>query len=168
LTNIVNKLLGDPKLSVDLKYKNYNVSDNALGSAPLNRNEVKLGLRKNLLNDRLILEVGSAYDWGRPVSTAATSSNFNLLNDFRIQLLLSKDGRLRLNGFRTTDYDVLTSANGGNITRSGVGLSWRKTFDSFSEFLHSPKAYAAIQKHILEEQQKVDSNTLKKAIGGTD
>ncbi len=33
LTNIVNKLLGDPKLSVDLKYKNYNVSDNALGGS---------------------------------------------------------------------------------------------------------------------------------------
>lgn len=165
LTNIVNKLLGDPKLSVDLKYKNYNVSDNTLGSTALNRNEVKLGLRKNLLNDRLILEVGSAYDWGRPVSTATTSSNFNLLNDFRIQLLLSKDGRFRLNGFRTTDYDVLTTANNGNITRSGIGISWRKTFDSFREFFTSQKAYAQAQKRMLEEQQKVDSNTIKKASG---
>jgi hypothetical protein len=164
LTNIVNKLLGDPKLSVDLKYKNYNVSDNSSGSS-LNRNEVKLGLRKNLLNDRVILEVGSAYDWGRPVSTATTSSNFNLLNDFRIQLLLSKDGRFRLNGFRTTDYDVLTTANNGNVTRSGIGISWRKTFDSFAEFFKSPKAFARAQKRMLEEQQKVDSNTIKKTIG---
>ncbi len=164
LTNIVNKLLGDPKLSVDLKYKNYNVSDNSLGG-PLNRNEVKLGLRKNLLNDRLVLEVGSSYDWGRPVNTSTTSSNFNLLNDFRIQLLLSKDGRLRLNGFRTTDYDVLTTTNGGNITRSGIGLSWRKTFDSFTEFLHSSKYYAREQKRALEEQQKVDSTTIRKTIG---
>ena len=164
LTNIVNKLLGDPKLSVDLKYKNYNVSDVGL-AGPINRNEVKLGLRKNLLNDRLILEVGSSYDWGRPVSTAATSSNFNLLNDFRIQYLLSKDGRLRFNGFRTTDYDVLVSTNGGNITRSGIGISWRKTFDSFGEFLHSTKYAARQQKHMLEEQQKVDSTTIKKTIG---
>ncbi len=59
-------------------------------AGPLNRNEVKLGLRKNLLNDRLMLEVGSSYDWGRPVSTAATSSNFNLLNDFRIQYSLAR------------------------------------------------------------------------------
>lgn len=166
LTNIVNKLLGDPKLSVDLKYKNYNVSDNSQ-SGPLNRNEVKLGLRKNLLNDRLILEVGSSYDWGRPVNTSTTSSNFNLLNNFRIQLLLSKDGRLRLNGFRTTDYDVLsvTPNSNGNISRSGIGLSWRKTFDSFAEFVHSSKYYAREQKRALEEQQKVDSNTIKKTIG---
>jgi hypothetical protein len=149
---------------VDFKYKSYNVADNTSGSS-LNRNEVKLGVRKNLLNDRLVLEVGSSYDWGRPVSTSATSSNFNLLNDFRIQLLLSKDGRFRLNGFRTTDYDVLTTANSGNITRAGIGISWRKTFDSFSEFIHSAKSYAREQKRILEEQQKVDSTTIQKTIG---
>lgn len=138
LTNIVNKLLGDPKLSVDLKYKNYNVSDNP-AAGYINRNEVKLGVKKNLLDDRLILEVGSSYDWGKPVNASSSSSNFNLLNDFRIQYLLTKDGRFRFNGFRTTDYDVLLSANGGNVTRSGVGISWRKTFDSFADFWHSEK-----------------------------
>lgn len=167
LTNVVNKLLGDPKLSVDLKYKNYNVSDAALlTTGPVNRNEVKLGLRKNLLNDRLVLEVGSSYDWGRPVNTASTSSNFNLLNNFRIQYLLSKDGRLRLNGFRTTDFDVLlNNGTGSNINRSGVGVSWRKTFDSWSEFWHSSQYYARQQKRIQEERLKVDSNTIKKTIG---
>jgi hypothetical protein len=166
LTNIVNKLVGDPKLWVDFKYKNYNVNGSSQpGVSPLNRNEAKLGIRKNLLNDRVVLEVGSSYDWGRPVSTASTSSNFNLLNDFRIQLLLSKDGRLRLNGFRTTDYDVLTAINNGNITRSGIGLSWRKTFDSFSEFLHSQKAYARAQRRMMLEKQSMDSTLLKQAAG---
>lgn len=164
LTNIVNKLLGDPKLSVDLKYKNYNVSDDP-SAGFINRNEVKLGLRKNLLNDRLVLEVGSSYDWGRPLNTSSNSSNFNLLNDFRVQYLLTKDGRFRFNGFRTTDYDVLISTNGGNITRSGVGISWRKTFDSFSDFWHTSKYFARRQKHILEEQQKVDTATINKTIG---
>jgi hypothetical protein len=166
LTNIVNKLVGDPKLWVDFKYKNYNVNGSSQpGVSPLNRNEAKLGIRKNLLNDRVVLEVGSSYDWGRPVSTASSSANFNLLNDFRIQLLLSKDGRLRLNGFRTTDYDVLTAINNGNITRSGIGLSWRKTFDSFSEFWHSSKAYARAQRRMLLEKQSVDSATLKRVSG---
>ncbi len=160
LTNIVNKLLGDPKLSIDFKYKNYNVSDGS--SQPgtvstLNRNEAKLGIHKNLMNDRVIVEVGSSYDWGRPVGSASSSSNFNLLNDFRIQLLLSKDGRLRLNGFRTTDYDVLSSINNGNITRSGIGISWRKTFDSFKEFMQSSKAYANRQRQLQLAQQPADS-----------
>ncbi|MBS1629836.1 MAG: translocation/assembly module TamB domain-containing protein [Bacteroidetes bacterium] len=170
LTNIVNKLLGDPKLSVDFKYKNYNVSDGS--SQPgtvstLNRNEAKLGIRKNLMNDRVIVEVGSSYDWGRPVGSASSSSNFNLLNDFRIQLLLSKDGRLRLNGFRTTDYDVLSAINNGNITRSGIGISWRKTFNSLPEFFQSSKAYARKQRAIQLEQTAADSSG-NKSTGGSD
>ncbi len=153
LTNVVNKLLGDPKLSVDFKYKNYNVNGSSQpGSAALNRNEAKLGIRKNLMNDRVVVEVGSSYDWGRPVNSSSSASNFNLLNDFRIQLLLSKDGRLRLNGFRTTDYDVLSAINNGNITRSGIGISWRKTFDSLPEFLRSVKKQAEKEKKEKAEQ----------------
>jgi hypothetical protein len=164
LTNVVNKLLGDPKLSVDLKYKNYNLADNA-SSSPLNRNEVKLGLRKNLLNDRLVLEMGSAYDWGRPVNTQASNYNFNLLNDFRIQYLLSKDGRVRLNGFRTSDFDALLTG-GTNIIRSGVGLSWRWTFNSVPELWQASRLYQHWQqKHMMEERQKLDSTTIKKTIG---
>ena len=163
LTNIVNKLLGDPKLSIDLKYKNYNLSDGSTN--PLNRNEVKLGLRQNFFNDRLIVEVGSAYDWGRPTSSNTSTSNFNLLNNFRLQYLLNKDGRLRLNGFRTSDYDVLLD-NGRNVIRAGIGISWRKTFNSLEEFFRSEKYYARKQKE-LEEINKAgsDSTAVRKTIG---
>ena len=162
LTNIVNKLLGDPKLQVDFKYKNYNLSD-GVSTNPLNRNEVKLGLRQNFLNDRLIIEVGGVYDWGRATSANSSTSNFNLLNDFRVQYLLSKDGRLRVNGFRTSDYDALVGDNGTNVTRAGVGLSWRKTFDSWNEFWHTPNYYQ--RRKELEESLKVDSTVGKKSIG---
>jgi hypothetical protein len=163
LTNIVNKLLGDPKLSIDLKYKNYNLSDGTTN--PLNRNEVKLGLRQNFLNDRLVVELGSAYDWGRPTSSNTSSSNFNLLNNFRVQYLLNKEGRLRLNGFRTSDYDVLLD-NGRNITRAGIGLSWRKTFDSFAEFIHSTKHYRRRNEELRNlNNNPVDSASIKKVVG---
>lgn len=163
LTNIVNKLLGDPKLSIDLKYKNYNLSDG--NTNPLNRNEVKLGLRQNFLNDRLVVELGSAYDWGRPTASNANNSNFNLLNNFRVQYLLNKEGRLRLNGFRTSDYDVLLD-NGRNITRAGVGISWRKTFDSFEEFIHSAKYYQRKNDELRNlNNNPVDSASLRKVVG---
>jgi hypothetical protein len=163
LTNIVNKLLGDPRLSIDLKYKNYNLSDG--NTNPLNRNEVKLGLRQNFLKDRLVVEIGSAYDWGRPTSSNTNSSNFNLLNNFRVQYLLDKDGRLRLNGFRTSDYDVLLD-NGRNITRAGIGISWRKTFDSFAEFIHSTKYYQRKNDELRNlNNNPVDSASIKKVVG---
>ncbi len=163
LTNIVNKLLGDPRLSIDLKYKNYNLSDG--NTNPLNRNEVKLGLRQNFLKDRLIVEIGSSYDWGRPTTSSTNSNNLTLLNNFRVQYLLDKDGRLRLNGFRTSDYDVLLD-NGRNIVRSGIGISWRKTFDSFAEFFHSAKYYQRKNEELRNlNNNPVDSASLRKVVG---
>jgi hypothetical protein len=157
LTNIVNKLLGDPKLQVVLKYKNYNLSDGASDN-PLNRNEVKLGFHRNFLNDRLIVEVGSAYDWGRASSAGnSTASNFNLLNNFRLQYLLNKEGRLRLNAFRTSDYDVLLTTS-PYITRAGLGISWRKNFNSFSELLHNAQ-YQQRKRQEIEQLQKANSDT---------
>ncbi len=129
LTNIVNKLLGDPNLSIELKYKNYNLSDPSI-SGGVNRNELTFGIRKNLFNDRLIVEVGSAYDWGRPTSSNSSTSNLNLAGDFRVQYLLTTDGRVRFNAFRTSNYDVLVDRN---IWRGGIGLSYRKTFNNLGE-----------------------------------
>lgn len=136
LTNIVNKLLGDPDLSIELKYKNYNLSD-PLVYGGINRNELSFGIRKNLLNDRLVVEVGSAYDWGRPTSANSSTSNLNLAGDFRLQYLLTEDGRVRLNVFRTNNYDVLVDRN---VWRGGVGISYRKTFDDLDEFFNRRSA----------------------------
>lgn len=135
LTNIVNKILGDPKLSVELKYNNYNLSDPTYIGG-VNRNEVSLGLRKSLLDDRLIVEVGSVYDWGKPTSSNSNTSNLNLAGDFRVQYLLTEDGRIRLSAFRTNNYDVLVDMN---VWSGGLGISYRKTFNNFYEFLHKPK-----------------------------
>jgi len=129
LTNIVNKLLGNQDLSIDLQYKNYNLSD-PTNAADINRNELSLGVKKNLLKDRLIVEVGGAYDWGRPTSN--TTTNFNLAGDFRVQYLLTENGNLRFNVFNNSNYDVLTDKN---VDRRGIGLSWRRSFDNLSDFL---------------------------------
>jgi len=135
LTNIVNKLLGDPNLSIELKYKNYNLSDPTI-SGGVNRNEVSFGIRKNLFNDRLVVELGSAYDWGRPTSSNSSTSNLNLAGDFRVQYLLTPDGRVRFNAFRTSNYDVLVDRN---IWRGGIGISYRKTFNNLNELFSKAK-----------------------------
>lgn len=137
LTNIANKLLKDPTLSIDLKYKNYNLSDPGSGSAGINRNEVSLGFRKALFDDRLLVEIGSAYDWGRPTSGGSnTANNLNLAGDFRVQYLLTDDGRVRLNAFRSSNFDVLVDRA---IYRGGVGISYRKSFNSFNELFGARK-----------------------------
>ncbi|NDC42354.1 MAG: hypothetical protein EBZ77_12535, partial [Chitinophagia bacterium] len=85
------------------------------------------------LNDKLLVEIGSTSDWGRPVNSTNTNTNFNITGDFRIQYLLEQPSGLRLNAFRTSDYDVTIDRD---ITRSGVGISWRRSFDNFHEFMY--------------------------------
>lgn len=132
LTNIVNKIIGNKNLSIDLKYKNYNLSD--ASNTGLNRNEFSGTVTQNLLKDRLVVEVGGSYDWGRPSSGNATANTFNLAGDFRLQYLLTESGNLRLNLFRNSAYDVLSDQQ---INRGGLGLSWRKSFDGLDEFFRS-------------------------------
>lgn len=131
LTNIINKLTGDNKIALDLRYKSYDLAGGSGDGSTTERNEVKLGLRRNFFNNRLIAEVGSAYDWGRPVGNN-NRNNFNPVGDFRLQYLLQEDGRLRLNVFHTSNYDVLIN---DNVSRSGAGITYRRSFDHFSQFL---------------------------------
>lgn len=134
LTNIVNKLTGDNDLAIDFKYQKYNYSDGTVADNNVNsgeRNEVSLGLKKNLFNDRVSLQVGSSLDWGKPTSSNS-SSNFTPVGDFRLQYQIKEGGNLRGNIFRTSNYDALVESK---ISRGGVGLSWRKSFNTLNEFL---------------------------------
>ncbi len=154
LTNIINKLTGDNQLSINLKYESAIYNDQ-VSAASLNRSQVSVGVSRNYLNDRLLVEVGSTSAWGKPTSTAATS-NFNITGDFRIQYLLSHNSGLRLNAFRNSNYDVTLDRN---IVRSGVGLSWRKSFDNLEDFF---KSNTKTQKERQEQEQKMRQEAIDK------
>lgn len=144
LTSALNKLLGDKSLQVMVQYKsfgleNQNANAAAGASSVDSRNVVKFGLKKNYFNDRLSLQVGSAYDWGRPTTTNPNAASFNLAGDFRAQYLLTPDGGLSLVGFRSSNYDMYL---GNNVMRTGMGITFRKSFDNFYEFIHSKKRLA--------------------------
>jgi hypothetical protein len=165
LTNVISKITGDQTLSFDLKYKAYNYyNTNSSGGGQDNlRNELTFGFTKNYFNDRLNIELGSAYDWGRPTSASNKTSNFNPVGDFRIQYQFREGGNVRGYIFRTSTYDVIGESN---LTRGGVGVSWRKSFDSFEEFFHGER-YA--RKKLEEEQKKLSqpADTSTQRTGGT-
>ncbi|RYD97743.1 MAG: hypothetical protein EOP54_09940, partial [Sphingobacteriales bacterium] len=137
LTNWANKLFRVEDLHVGVRYKNYNLNNSLNnGSNPgsmdyLNRNEAKLSVRKNFLNNRLLVDVGGVYDWGRPSQVGAGGSyTSNLAGDFMAQYLIRRDGRVRFNIFRTSNYDALFQQN---ISRQGVGISYRRSFNNVWE-----------------------------------
>lgn len=159
LTNIVNKLLGNRNLNVALKYTNFGDNTSGGGLSQLTAwNQVKLGVTKNYLNDKLIVSVGGTSDWGKPANTSATT-NINFGADFRLQYLLSGNSGLRLSAFQTSDYDILQSRN---VDRRGAGIGWRRSFDNLGEFFGGA-AYARKQK---EKQRKLDSTDAAVRIQG--
>jgi len=157
LTQIVNHLIGDRNLNVNVKYNNYNYSDQSL-QGNINRSQLKLGVTKNYLNDRLLVSVGSTSDWGKPASSGSATT-FNVAGDFRLQYQLSQFSNLRFNVFHNSDYDLTIDRN---IQRSGVGISWRKSFDNVGEFFRGNKyALKQKQKQLQLMQASLDSAAKK-------
>ncbi|MNS47251.1 hypothetical protein D3C72_797740 [compost metagenome] len=132
LTNMANKLFKVQDLHVGVGYKNYNLSNSTdpTSLSYLNRNEAKLNVRKNFLNNRLFVDVGGVYDWGRPATAGSKAYSSNLAGDFRVQYLITPDGHIRFNIFRTSNYDALFQQN---IARQGVGISYRKAFSNLKD-----------------------------------
>lgn len=159
LTNLLGKLTGDDDIAVNLKYQQYSLTDNT-SSTGTNRNAVSIGVSKNLfknkLGDRLSVEVGSSVDWGKPTANS-NASNFNPVGDFRLQYQFIEGGALRGNIFRTSSYDVLAERD---ITRGGVGLSWRKSFNSIPEFFRGSK-------YMRREEEENQNNTDSTSSQGT-
>jgi hypothetical protein len=165
LTTALNKITGDKKLNVDLKYTNYNYNDpTSAAAAAVNRNELKLGFNRSYFDNRLQVEVGGTSDWGHPTSQS-TSTNFDLTGDFRIQYQLTEQSNVRANAFRTSDYDVTLQTD---IIRSGVGISWRKSFDRLGDFFHGNK-YAQQQRALelkgIKQDPIGDTATTQKPTG---
>ena len=146
LTNVVNKLTGQNKLNINVNYQNYNYAD---AGNFLSRNQITGTVSKNFLNDRLIVEAGGKSDWAANAVAASYLSG-----DFKVQYLLSPSGKLRLNGFSTSDFDVTLERQ---IVKNGVGISWRKAFDNVHDFLGSDKK----PKPAKQESEKTPINAAK-------
>jgi hypothetical protein len=131
ITNQFQNITGWTNISLNVAYQN---STNYNDLDRIQRNEFKFNVTTNLFKDRVILDVGSSVDVGAQGTTNNTSSN-NLNGDFKAQMLLTDDGRLRLNTFANNTSDLA----GNNPAKGGVGISYKKSFNSFRELFLSKK-----------------------------
>ncbi|MGX5817002.1 translocation/assembly module TamB domain-containing protein [Chitinophaga lutea] len=125
LNNFSNTFLKNAGIGFNVNYTAYNFSNAANSS--YDRNLVSTGITKNFFNNRVRVYVGGDYDWGR---VSATASSQNFAGDFRIEYLLTPDGRVRINAFSKTDYDAYYLSN---RIRSGIGLSYVRDYNRFYE-----------------------------------
>lgn len=86
----------------------------------------KFGITKSYLNGKLVISLGGNLDYNNPY---LSNSNLLITPDFTAEWLLSKDGKLRIVGFRRTNIDYTF----GQRNRQGISLTYRSDFDKFSE-----------------------------------
>jgi hypothetical protein len=147
-SNVLYKITGDKSLQFDVGASTYSsttlldnngISTNTTNNK-LDRQSVNLKLNKSILNGKVIFTFGGDLDFGL-TSAAVQSGNFQWLPDISVQVMLSKDRKLRAIIFNKSSLDVnVANAALGRTTMQGVSLSYTKDF----EHLFKPKNPAKI------------------------
>lgn len=110
------------QLSLDIKsYEDYSTGE-AQGNT-----QVQLGVSKSLLNDRLVVKLSGnvAVEGGN--TTQQDASDY--IGDIALEYKLTSDGRFRITGFRTSNYDMID----GELIETGVGLLYIKDYNTLKE-----------------------------------
>jgi hypothetical protein len=145
LSNYITELLTDvirengpvSGLNVGIRYNQFAFSQNQLGR------EIELRPKVDLFNDRLTITSGLAFS----VQGLQNSGIFNI-GDVLIEYAITEDRRFRVRMYNQNNYNV--TAN-GRLFRQGIGVSYRREFDSLEEFFKGMKSAAS--KSLKDELQ---------------
>lgn len=125
LSEQLNRLSSNVK-GVELSFDVKSYDDYSQGNAEA-QTELELGVSKSLMNDRLVVKVsGNVNIEGE---TQQQNSITDYIGDLALEYKLTKDGRLRVTGFRNSNYDLID----GDLIETGAGLIYIKDYDSFKE-----------------------------------
>ncbi|MEO9501244.1 MAG: translocation/assembly module TamB domain-containing protein [Nonlabens ulvanivorans] len=130
------KLLG--KTGIDFSFGVDSYTDYQ-GTSSQERTQLDVTASKKLLNDRLVVSVGSEVDIQ---GSAQDGEETPVIGNVSIEYLLSQTGQWRLKGFRRNQYDNVID---GQLIVSGISLIFTKEFNEFKNLF---------AKTVLEENQK--------------
>ncbi len=129
LTNLVAEWLREDGLISGI---DFNIIYNTYQDQNLLRgNEIQVQLKNYLFNDRLTVNIGGNLDvTGQNNPTPAPSSVY-FAGNYVVEYFLTPEGNLKIRAYHRTEPDIA----GSRVNKTGLGLSYRKEFDSFDDFL---------------------------------
>jgi translocation and assembly module TamB len=129
LSDQLNRLSENVKgvqLNVDIKsYEDYSTGE-AQGNT-----QVQLGVSKSLFNDRLVVKLSGNVDVEGENTNQGNASDY--IGDLALEYKLTADGRIRITGFRTSNYDMID----GELAETGIGLIYIKDYNTLKELFKS-------------------------------
>lgn len=117
-SRFLQKTLNDPNITTY-----FDISP-SLNSVRQLQAAAKFGLVKTYLNNRLIISLGGNLDYNNPYLLQGTN-NLLITPDFAAEWLITRDGKLRVVGFRRTSIDQVL----GQRNRQGLSLTYKREFD---------------------------------------
>jgi len=132
LSSQLNKLSSKVVPGVELNFDIQSYDDYQTGQAQ-GRTQVEIGLKKQLFNDRLTVQLGGSVDVEG--ERAKQNSASDITSDVTVEYKLTKDGRYRLKGFRHNQYE---GAIEGQLVETGAGVVYVRDFNKWIEFFKKP------------------------------
>jgi translocation and assembly module TamB len=124
-----SRLTGNTGIELDFGLNSYT---DYQGESTQQRTDLNINAQKKLLNDRLIVQVGSNVN---VEGTANAGEDNSIIGNANIQYLLTPDGRWRLKGFRNGQYENIID---GHVFVNGISVLFQRQFNSFNELLINP------------------------------
>lgn len=135
-SNILYKLTGDRSLRFDLGTSLYSSSSLDMNneglvanSNRLDRSRINFKFGKSFFNDKVVVTFGGDLDFNLGNTSAVQNGNFQWLPDLNIDIVLSKDRKLRMIIFSKNSLDIAGSSL-GRRNRQGASISYRKDFET--------------------------------------
>jgi hypothetical protein len=130
----LNQLSSKVMPGVELNFDIQSYDDYQSGQAQ-GRTQVEIGLKKQLFNERLSVQVGGTIDVEGEKARQNTASS--ITSDVTVEYKLAKDGSYRLKAFRQNQYE---GAIEGQLVETGVGIMYLLDFNNWKEFITRGKS----------------------------
>jgi len=137
LNLLSGKILGSSGLELDFGLDSFT---DYQGENPQDRTQLNIAAQKKLLDDRLVVRVGSNVDIQG--SNQAEGESSALIGNVSLEYLLTEDGKFKLKGFRLNRFDNVID---GQLIVSGIALIFTQEFNKFKELF---------EKAVKEQAQK--------------
>jgi hypothetical protein len=130
LSQQLNNLVGNIIKGVDINFDVESQEDYSTGSLE-NQTNLKVGVSKNLFNDRTTVTVGSSV----PLEGSRQSTT-GLVGNVTIEYKLTRDGRYRVKVYRRTDNEAFIQ---GEVVETGVGFTLIMDYNEFKEIFRKSR-----------------------------
>ena len=135
LSSQINRLSNKVLPGIDLNFDIQSYDDYQTGQAK-GRTQVEIGVKKQLFNERLSVQLGGSIDVEG--DRARQNSASDITGDVTVEYKLTPDGRFRMKGFRHNQYE---GAIEGQLVETGAGIVFVRDFNKWKRLFKKPPKF---------------------------